>query len=82
MFVVPLCAGGFGKINLIKKDGQEFVGKLQNVEREDMRELAEKEIWVLKQFKQHKNVVQMIGYAHISPQELYIVLEYCEGLAW
>lgn len=77
--VKRLAEGGFGKINLIKKDGKEYVGKLQNVERKDKRELAEKEIWVLKQLKKNQHIVEMIGHGQISPQELYIVLEYCES---
>lgn len=80
VFAFVVCAGGFGKIDLIQQDDKEYVGKSQNVERDDMRELVEKEIRILKQLKGHQNIVQIINHAYLSPQELYIVLEYCEGM--
>ena len=73
-------AGGFGKIDLIKYGDREYVGKSQNIERDDMREMVDKEIQILKQLKGHQNIVQIINHAHVSPQEMYIVLEYCEGM--
>lgn len=78
-----IAEGGFGFVDLVQNPttGQEFVLKRCGIQRQEIFELVNKEITLLRRFKD-KHIVHLIASEtsqNSGKREAYLLLEYCSG---